>query len=86
MRYFVEARLDIALDDPGVAVKSRYAAPGYSMVRTPIGPKPVGVIMELDLKDGLQRHSYRLLDNFVPQTGDSKLAHFAICLGNFHPP
>jgi len=25
--------------------------------------------MEFDLEDGFQRHTYCLLDNFVPQTG-----------------
>jgi hypothetical protein len=42
--------------------------------------------MELDLEDGFQRHTYRLLHNFVPQAWDSKLAHFAVSLGDFHTP
>ena len=42
--------------------------------------------MELDLENWFQRHPYCLLDDLVPQTGDSKLAHFAVSLGNFHPP
>ena len=41
--------------------------------------------MELDLEDGFQRHAYCLLDDLVPQARDSKLAHFAVSLGNFHP-
>ena len=41
--------------------------------------------MELDLEDGFQRHTYCLLDDLVPQAGDSKLAHFAVSLGDFHP-
>ena len=83
---FVKASFDITLDDPSETRQRQMAATGYRVVRTPIGPKPVGVFMELDLEDGLQRHAYCLLDNLVPQAGDSKLAHFAVSLGNFHPP
>ena len=53
-------------------------------MRVPIGPKPIGMFVKLNFKDGLQCHTYRLLDNLVPQTWDSKPAHFAIGLGNLH--
>jgi hypothetical protein len=86
VRNLIKARLDIALDDPGKSLERRLTALGYRMVRTPVGPKPVGVLMEFDLKNGFQRHTYGLLDNLVPQAGNSKLAHFAVSLGNFHPP
>ena len=86
MRDFVKAGFDIAFDDPGKTAQSRVAALGYGVVRTPIGPKPIGVCMELDLENGLHGHPYRLLDDLVPQAGDSKLAHFAVSLGNLHPP
>ena len=42
--------------------------------------------MELDFVNGLQRHPYCLLDNFVPQTRYPKLAHFAVSLGDFGTP
>ena len=83
---FVKASLDIPLDDPGVSRQRRLATTGHRVVRTPVGPKPIGVLMEFDLENGFQRHAYCLLDDFVPQTGDSKLAHFAVSLGNLHPP
>jgi hypothetical protein len=76
---------DIAFDDPSKTVVRHLRAAVYRVVRAPIGPKPIGAVVELDLEDGFQRHTYCLLDDLVPQTGDSKLAHFAVRLGNFHP-
>ena len=85
VRNLVKASLDVALDDPGKAAASHLLAPIHGMVCAPVGPKPVGAVMKFDLENGLQRHPYCLLDNLVPQTGDSKLAYFAIGLGYLHP-
>jgi hypothetical protein len=57
---FVKASLDIPLDDPGVTRQRRMATTGHCMVRTPVGPKPVGVLVELDLTNGLQRYAVAL--------------------------
>jgi hypothetical protein len=56
------------------------------VVRIPVGPKSKGAVVELDLKNGFQRHAYRLLHDFVPQAGNPKPAHFAVGLGDFHSP
>jgi hypothetical protein len=60
------------------------AAPAHRVVRVPVGPKPIGILVKFDFKDWFQRHTYCFLDNLVPQTGDSKPTHFAIGLGNLH--
>jgi hypothetical protein len=69
VRNLIKTRLDVALDDPGKSLERRLTALGYRMVRIPVGPKPVGVLMELDLENGFQRHTYCLLDDLVPQAG-----------------
>jgi hypothetical protein len=83
---FVKASLDIALNDPGETRQRHRAATSHRVVRIPVGPKPIGVIVELDLEDGFQRHAYCLVNDPVPQAGDSKLAHFAVSLGDFRSP
>ena len=43
--------------------------------------------MEFDLKNGLQRHAYRLLDDLLPQTGNSDGAGLsASAFRDLHPP
>ncbi len=86
MRDFVKACFDIAFDDPSETRECRVMATSYRVVRTPIGSEPVGVIVEFDLEDRFQRHSYRLLHDLVPQARDSELGHFAVSLGYLHTP
>jgi hypothetical protein len=86
VRDFVKASLDVAFDDPAIAGQRRMAASVDGVMGAPIGPEPIRAIMELNLKDGFQRHTYGLLHDLVPQARDSQLAHFAVSLGYFHSP
>jgi len=86
VRNFVKAGFNVAFDDPGEAAIGCLLAPMHGVVRIPVGPKPVGIVVKFNFKNGFQRHPYSLLDNFVPQARYPKLTHFAISLGNFYPP
>src|SRR5207249_4387797 len=67
--------------DPPIAARQVFLRRRYRLMRRPPRPKPVAVVGERRVEDGLQDLQHRLLDKSVESGGHAEFAHAPIRLG-----
>src|SRR5450631_1739517 len=82
---FVEACLDISLDNP-VGCSPFPSVFSQGRVATAVGPKPVTGVVKIRrvgaIIDRFQKHANNLLYDFIPHTWDTEFAHLSVRLWN----
>jgi hypothetical protein len=82
----VEARRDVGLQHPLIRPRREVVDLGDSVLRAPIGSKPIGDRLEVGLKDGLQHQFQRGLHDPVGHGRDAQSPQFPARLGDHHLP
>jgi site-specific DNA recombinase len=70
----VKARLDVGVQHPAVALGAETLDLGDGVVRSPLGPEPVGDRLEVGLEDGFQHKLQRRLNDPVRDRRNSEAA------------
>jgi hypothetical protein len=81
MIHSVEKLFDVEVHDPPITARKMSLRGGDRLMCRPPRPKPVAVVGECRVEDGLQHLQHRLLDKSVERGGHAEFAHATIWLG-----
>ena len=82
MIHSVEKLFEVEVHDPSITARKVSLRGRYRLMCRPTRPKPVAVVGECRVEDGLQDLQHRLLDKAVESGGHAEFAHPTIRLGN----
>ena len=86
MIHSVEELFEVEVHDPPIAARQMLLRGRYRLMCRASRPKPVAVVGECRVEDGLQDLQHCLLDEAVESGGHAQFAHATIRLRNLDTP